>query len=96
MVLIFMGLITSAALHHNLGAGRGAEKATGIQRRAVLHGAGAFAAALVAPQASFADNLLDELPPGAITAYNQNWPVIQLATDYFVFELRDQVRLLSL
>jgi hypothetical protein len=34
---------------------------------------------------------LEDLPPGAASAYKQYWPALQLASDYYVFELRDLV-----
>ena len=35
---------------------------------------------------------LEDLPPGAATAYRQYWPALQLAADYYVFELYDLLK----
>lgn len=78
---------------------------TALSRRGALLSGLALPAALVASNApllpavaamprrtELAEVALDELPPGAATAYRQYWPAMQLAADYFVFELRDQIK----
>jgi len=84
---------TAAALQHGLAGARASAGASAVQRRALLQGAGAVAtSALVQPVLpALADDKMEDLPPGAVQAYKQQWPGMQLATDYYVFELLNQV-----
>lgn len=63
-------------------------------RRAILQSGCAAAFGLPLPAfASFeGGGSLDDLPPQTKKAYEQYWPAMQLAADYFVFELRDQIK----
>ena len=74
---------------------------TALSRRGALLSGLALPAALVASNApllpavaamprrtELAEVALDELPPGAATAYRQYWPAMQLAADFYAFELR--------
>lgn len=64
-------------------------------RRALLQSgcAAAFGGLPLPAFASFeGGGSLDDLPPQTKKAYEQYWPAMQLAADYFVFELRDQIK----
>lgn len=70
--------------------GRGGSSS--LSRRSVALGA---AAALVTSHVSPAPAVealgLEDLPPKAQSAYKQYWPAMQLAGDFYVFELRDLI-----
>jgi len=62
-------------------------------RRALCFSAAAAAGTLLVPRANAVEPLtLDDLPSKAVQAYQQYWPDLQLAGDYYVFELRDLLR----
>ena len=64
-------------------------------RRAILQSgcAAAFGGFPLPAFASFeGGGSLDDLPPQTKKVYEQYWPAMQLAADYFVFELRDQIK----
>jgi len=76
------GARTSAAAH-----------ASAVSRRAVTLGATAALFAGNRPQALAMEEglTIDDLPPKAQQAYKQYWPAMQLAGDFYVFELRELV-----
>lgn len=67
----------------------------GAGRRAVLNTVGAalvgglLPGAVVQPAAAVEALTLEDLPPKALSAYNQYWPALQLAADSYVFDVYD-------
>jgi len=62
-----------------------------LSRRALTLGAAAALVGGGAPSHAIESLTLDELPSKAQSAYKQYWPAMQLAGDFYVFELRDLV-----
>ena len=66
-----------------------------ITRRTLCSGAASAMTALVShrmPVSAMESLDLDDLPPKAQEAYRQYWPDMQLAGDYYVFELLDLLK----
>jgi hypothetical protein len=63
-----------------------------ISRRGVALGAAAAAfLPLASPSHAIEMYTSDILPPKAVEAYNKQWPTLQLAADYYAFELKPLV-----
>ncbi|KAL1525299.1 hypothetical protein AB1Y20_020161 [Prymnesium parvum] len=63
-----------------------------ISRRALGLGVAGMLAVANSPARAIEEGLtLEDLPPKAQQAYNQYWPAIQLAGDFYVFELRELI-----